>query len=91
MGNYSDGGLRNRSSALINANKTNHEKLLWRGKREERSTACAQGAPKNVPNGPANTEKTVETVKKLRDPDATPLKRSVNEIEPSFSSAPCVA
>jgi len=31
----------------------------------------------------------VETVKKLHDPDATPLKRGVNEIEPSFSSVPC--
>jgi len=50
-----------------------------------------EGAPKNVPNGQANTGKTVETVKKLRDPDATPLKRGVNEIEPSFWSAPCVA
>jgi len=48
----------------------------------------AQGQFKNVPNGLANTRKTVETVKKLRDPDATPLKRGVNEIEPSFSSAP---
>ena len=38
-----------------------------------------QGASKNVPNGPANTWKTVETVKKLRDPGATPLKRGVNE------------
>ena len=47
-----------------------------------RSRSCpriwepAQGAPKNVPNGPANTGKTVETVKKLRDLDATPLKRA---------------
>src|SRR5260370_10589691 len=48
----------------------------------------AQGAPKNVPNGPANTGKTVETVKKLRDPNPTPLKRGGNEMEPSFSSAP---
>src|SRR5439155_8769797 len=47
-----------------------------------------QGASKNVPNGPANTWKTVETVKKLRDPGATPLKRGVNEIEPTLSSAP---
>jgi len=48
----------------------------------------AQGAPKNVPSGPANTGETVETVKRLRDPDATPLKRGVNEMEPAFSSAP---
>ncbi len=47
-----------------------------------------QGAPKNVPNGAANTGKTVETVKKLRDPGATPLKRGVNEIEASSSSSP---
>src|SRR5437667_3271956 len=52
------------------------------------ATGPSQGASKNVPTAPANTEKTVETVKKLRDPDATPLKRGVNEIEPSFSSAP---
>ncbi len=48
-----------------------------------------QCAPKNVANGPANGGKTVETVKKLRDPNPTPLKRGVNEMEPSFSSAPC--
>ena len=47
-----------------------------------------EGTSKNVRNGPGNAGKTVETVKKLRDPDATPLKRGVNEIEPSFSSAP---
>ena len=52
------------------------------------ATVPSQSGSKNVPNAPANTEKTVETVKKLHDPDATPLKRGVNEIEPSFSSAP---
>jgi len=35
-----------------------------------------QGVSKNVPNGPGKTGKTVETVKKLRGPDATPLKRA---------------
>jgi len=47
-----------------------------------------QGAPKNLPDGSANIGKTVETVKKLRDPDPTPLKRGVNEMEPPFSSVP---
>ncbi len=32
----------------------------------------AQGASKNVPNGPANTEKTVETAKKARGPGRHP-------------------
>jgi len=39
-------------------------------------TVASQSASKKLPNGPANTGKTVETVKKLRDPDPTPLKRA---------------
>jgi len=65
--------------------------MVWtfRASARENRGQKEQGESKNLPDGSANTVKTVETVKKLRDPDSTPLKRGVNEREPSFSSALC--